>query len=351
MHWNLQGQADGWGSPEQAAYLLPALALGLYLLVGLLLSIPWGAVANTREKGALRAILSLFLVALHLGIYLPMGLRPAQAPGDSSAFIFLALAGMLILLGNIMPRVEMRSKNREGWRRGMRLGGRAFVAAGLLQLLFLGLSPVPHMILLIVTLSLAGMVPYLVAYRHDPRPTPEARLAGPEPGIVGWDLLALPGILLCPLAFHGQLAAGILLGQVLLWLLLLAEAATRMGGEVRRVRSLMRGWVLLGISLGALVFGYPSGMEPAWLAAKLILGFCPVLATLGLGQWIAKRSATPEGREAWGEGPVLWDAGDPRVLVPKTMGMGVSCNFAHASSWILLLAILVPAFCIVPRIR
>jgi hypothetical protein len=344
LHWGINGQVDGWGSPGLAAFLFPAMALGLYLLVALFLAIPWGAVAGTRDKGSLRATLCLFLVALHLGIYLPIGLHPEHAPGDVSGFIWLALAGMMIVLGNIMPRVEMRTRNREGWRRGMRLGGRAFVVAGLLQLVFLRLSPIPHAILLIVTLGLAGLVPYVVAYRFDPRPTPEVRLASPDLWLVPWDLLALPGILLCPVAFHGKVAAWVMLSLVLLWLLLLAEARTRLGGEVRRVRTLIRGWVLLGLGLGALLYANLPGMSPGWLIAKLLLPFTLAFAVTGLGQWIAKRGATPEGIEAWGEGPVLWDAGDPRVLVPKAMGMGISCNFAHASSWILLLAILVPIF-------
>jgi hypothetical protein len=335
----MQGQIDGWGSPDVAAFLFPVMALGLYLLVAIFLAVPWGAVVNTRDKGSLRAILGLFLVALHLGIYLPIGLRPDHASGAISGLVWLGLAGMLILLGNIMPRIEVRSKNREGWRRGMRLGGWAFVTTGLLQLIFIRLPPVPHAILLLVTLSLAGLVPYAVAYQ---RSTPEVRLAGREPWLVPWDLLALPGLLLCSAAFPWQAAAWLMLSLVLIWLLLLAEARIRLGGEVRRVRSLMRGWVLLGLGLGSLFFAYALGLAPGWVAVKGLAGFTPAFAAMGLGQWLAKRGATPEGLEAWGEGPVLWDAGDPRVLVPKPMGMGISCNFAHASSWILLLAIMVP---------
>ena len=39
VHWNLQGQADRWGSPLEAALLLPALAAGVYLLI---LAFDWG---------------------------------------------------------------------------------------------------------------------------------------------------------------------------------------------------------------------------------------------------------------------------------------------------------------------
>jgi uncharacterized membrane protein len=169
---------DGWGGPWQAALLLPGLATGLYLLI---LALDWGrldfraarrmAPATARQ---VRLLLLLLLGTVH-GLILGSTLR-GGTPGASLLVAFVA--GFLVLLGNLMPRLEPNAwvgiripptlENREVWKRTHRMTGRWLVLAGLLGL---PLSLVPwaslHVVLLaLILVPLGAGIGYAYALRH-----------------------------------------------------------------------------------------------------------------------------------------------------------------------------------------
>ena len=175
VHWNLQGQVDRWGSPWEATVLVPALATGLYLFI---LAIDWGgldfraaramSVATVRQ---VRILILLFIGALHaviLGATLKGGtLREAM--------LWACIDGFLILLGNLMPRLEPNAwvgiripptlESRDIWKRTHRLAGRVFVIGGLV-LLPACLLPEPFaMIVSFVGIAALFLVPTVYAYR------------------------------------------------------------------------------------------------------------------------------------------------------------------------------------------
>ena len=141
LHWNLLGQVDRWGSPLQAALLVPAIATGTYLLI---LAFDWGrmdflaaramAPATTRR---VRILLLLLMGALH-GTILWTSIRGGVA---TTSRMMLILALFLIFLGDLFPRLEPNAwvgiripptlENREVWKRTHRMGGRWLVLAGL----------------------------------------------------------------------------------------------------------------------------------------------------------------------------------------------------------------------------
>ncbi len=175
VHWNLQGQVDRWGSPWEATVLAPALATGIYLFI---LAIDWGgldfraaramSVATARQ---VRMLILLFIGALH-AVILGAALEGGTLRG---AMLWACIDGFLILLGNLMPRLEPNAwvgiripptlENRDIWKRTHRLAGRVFVLGGL-ALLPACLLPEPFaMVVSFAGLVALFLVPTVYAYR------------------------------------------------------------------------------------------------------------------------------------------------------------------------------------------
>ncbi|WP_306597814.1 SdpI family protein [Geothrix sp. 21YS21S-2] len=185
VHWGLDGRPNGWASPLQAALLLPGLLTVVYGLSLLFLNGPFDFRAARSMDPALarrvRLLLVLFLgglQALTLG-----GALRGGAPGATGILALLAL--FFILLGNLMPRLEPNAlvgiripptlEDRAVWKRTHRLGGRVFMAGGLLQL---AACLLPGPVAGPVVMALIGamvVVPVVYAYRIRPAQPPEAR--------------------------------------------------------------------------------------------------------------------------------------------------------------------------------
>lgn len=349
VHWDWHMQPNGWGGRGLGAFLLPAVATALYLLLGQAVPLlTWGLAGTPRVLRQLRWLLPALMVALQVGLYGRLGLQPGVAVQSSGTGFWLILALFWMVLGNLMPRLEVRTPHRDAWRAANRMGGRALVAAGLLQIALIWLPPTPRLILFLVTLLAAGILPYGVAQRHINR---SRGLAGGSVALaLPWlhrnDLLAVLGEVLVLFALgltagHGSRQGVAIQGLALplTWVLLLAEARLRRGGEVQRARNWLRGWLILGLAAEFALLGTAqrfggSGLLVVLCGSALPLGFA------GLGQWTARRAAPAEGRDAWGVGPALWDPLDPRIVTPRLLGW--TFNFTHLGSWLVLAAVLAP---------
>lgn len=140
-HWNLAGEVDGWGPRFPAAFLAPAVATGVWLLMRFQASIdPRRADVerSTPTRRLLAEILVGFMAVLEvltLGIALGWPLDMGEAMWPLLGLLFVAL-------GNYLPRVRpnwflgVRTPwtlaSDAVWRDTHRLAGWAFVAAGVL---------------------------------------------------------------------------------------------------------------------------------------------------------------------------------------------------------------------------
>ncbi len=355
LHWNLHGRVDQWGSPSEAAFLLPACAVAVYL-IALGLSVLQGrGQAASRTPGEAMRQARWILVTACSGMHLALILGLVQGETGSPRWIFLLLALLLMLLGNLLPRVEpgvrpsAPAEARDAWRAAYRTAGRLLVGAGLLQACTFWLSPAVFTGILTGSLLLAFLAPLVVLSSRLHRirtqapeaPAGEAGTAGPllSPhdgvafaGLAGLLLLQRilgPDAVPAPLrwAIPGLLAA---------WAILLADAARPAPEEVRRTANLIRGWLILGLAAGTACLRLQAG-GPV-LPLVMALGCLHLFP--GLAQARARRTASDAARRQWGEGPMPWDPNDPRVIVPKGLGLGWSYNFARAATWVLLLGTL-----------
>ena len=171
VHWNLAGEADGFGAPWPHAVLLPALALGLWAL---LLALPLVDPLR-RNYGRFPATLKLFrwlVPLLCVGLHLAATLSSLGLPVDHGAAVRAILAIAFVVLGNSMGKlrhnwfVGIRTPwtlaSEEVWTRTHRLAAPIWVAGGLLQLAGAVVKGTPGEVLFGGTIAAMVLVP--VAY-------------------------------------------------------------------------------------------------------------------------------------------------------------------------------------------
>ncbi len=140
-HWNIDGQPDGWSSRAFGALIFPVLMLGMWGLLRVLPAIDPRGANYAKFGGAYEAIvdaLMIFLFGMHVVV-----LRAALGdPVQVGRVVPFGIGVLLIVIGNLLPRcrpnwfIGIRTpwtlSSDRVWEKTHRLGGRLFVAAGLL---------------------------------------------------------------------------------------------------------------------------------------------------------------------------------------------------------------------------
>ncbi len=181
IHWGLDGQPNGWAPKWVGLLLTPALGL---VLGGVFLTIPRfdprreHLVASTRAWVAITGAAMLLLLAVHaLVIALVLG-----ATIDLGRLLGVGIGLMFAVIGNFLGktrsnwfmgiRTPWTLSSERSWTRTHRLGGRLFMAAGLLSII-LGLVASAEVVFyaLLPAIGIATLVPIVYSYfvwRDDP---------------------------------------------------------------------------------------------------------------------------------------------------------------------------------------
>jgi uncharacterized membrane protein len=189
VHWNASGQVDRYGGKFEGLLLLPLVALGLYLLMRYLPNIDPGRLNYARFGGAYTAIRAGVLL-LMAGIYGMVIAWVLGSPVDMSRAVPLAVGALFVLFGSVLGQVQpnwfvgIRTpwtlSSTESWSRTHRLGGRLFVALGVLFALtgLLNVGSFGFVVIGTAVAVVAVLVVYsYVIWRNDPsrRTTPNGR--------------------------------------------------------------------------------------------------------------------------------------------------------------------------------
>ena len=178
-HWNLQGQVDGWMEKPWGPLMQPLAAT---LMLGLLWLLPR---IDPRRENVERfredRRLLINLVILFFAVMQVTTLGAALGWPVQVDRVILAAMGLLFVgLGNYLPRIRSNwfmgirtpwtLDNERVWRATHRVGGRTFVAAGLVMTLSALLPPSARTSAMIAVAVLGAGVPVVysyVAYRRD----------------------------------------------------------------------------------------------------------------------------------------------------------------------------------------
>jgi len=186
VHWNLAGEVDRMGGRFEGLWLLPLVALGLWLLLLLLPRIDPGR-ANYANFTSAYATIRVVIVAVQAAIYGTMQRAALGRPVDMGLVAPLLIGGLLLVLGNLLGKVRpnwfvgIRTpwtlSSAESWSRTHRAGGWVFVASGLLMI-GSGFAPSRWPFLGAIGLLLAGVAALVIysyaVWARDPDKVPPA---------------------------------------------------------------------------------------------------------------------------------------------------------------------------------
>ena len=178
-HWGWNGEVDDWGSRAFGAFMLPGVALALWVLLPMLRKIDPRRTHYERFDDTFWLIVNMilgFMAAIHvlaLGAALGWPLNISRAVN--------VLAGVMLMgLGNYLPRVRSNwwigirtpwtLDSERVWRETHRIAGFAFVAAGAITLLTAFLPPAVGQPVLLVAIATAALLPTIysfVLYRRE----------------------------------------------------------------------------------------------------------------------------------------------------------------------------------------
>jgi uncharacterized membrane protein len=173
VHWGITGEPDRWGSRTEGTLMLPAMLVGLVLLMRFLPRIDPRRENFAKMRGVYDFVIAV-VAALMLGIHslvLAAGLGH-RVPVDTIIPVFIGV--MLILLGNVLPRSRSNwwfgirtpwtlSSDRV-WARTHRVAGFCFVAAGLILILAPILPGVLKPYLIVGTVLVGALIPVVYSY-------------------------------------------------------------------------------------------------------------------------------------------------------------------------------------------
>lgn len=140
-HWNMNGEVDGWSNRTVAAFVLPSIILGTYLLFLVLPMIDpkkerYGQFSRVYQ--VFKNAIIFFMVAMYF-----ISSFSALGYNVSVQFWIPFLVGMLfVLLGNYMAKIKMNwfvgiktpwtLSSEKVWNKTHRFGGKIFILGGLI---------------------------------------------------------------------------------------------------------------------------------------------------------------------------------------------------------------------------
>jgi len=173
-HWNISGQVDGTMSRLGTLLFLPGLSAAIWLLLLALPKIDPLRKSYPAFDGTLRLFINLIVLfmAVVYGMLLAAGLGwRAEVPRAIMACVGILFAALGNEMGRLKPnwfvgiRTPWTLADPEVWRRTHRVGGRVFVAAGLLIAASGLLLPLELAGVLVVVAAL-GIVAFSFGYSY-----------------------------------------------------------------------------------------------------------------------------------------------------------------------------------------
>ena len=170
-HWNAQGEVDGWSSKAFAVFGLPIILFVMHWACVL------GTSADPKKQNIegkvlgivlwICPIISLLVCTLSYGVALGMEFKVDK--------IVLALMGIVfIVIGNYLPKCKQSYtmgiklpwtlNDEENWNRTHRMGGKLWVASGMILLLSMLLPTNAMVVVVLAVIGVAVFVPTVYSY-------------------------------------------------------------------------------------------------------------------------------------------------------------------------------------------
>lgn len=178
-HWNARGEVDGWTDKPWGALMFPLMATGVLALMWLLRRVDPRARNIDRFQGEWFLLMNLIHLLFAVMEVVTLG-HALGWPVEVDLVVPLAVGLLFIGIGNYLPRIRSNwfmgirtpwtLDNDRVWRATHRVGGRTFVAAGVIIMASAILPASLRTGAIFVAAVIGAGVPLVysyVAYRRD----------------------------------------------------------------------------------------------------------------------------------------------------------------------------------------
>ena len=176
VHWDINGNVDGYTSKAFAVFILPCILLILHLLCMIVTS------TDKKNKEQNEKVFSLIFWIVPMISVLCCSMMYAFALGkivNVSTFVSILLGVIFIIVGNYMPKCKQNKtigvkikwtlENEENWKATHRLCGKLWVAGGFATFLCIFLPKNIEHILTVIILVVVVIVPFIYSYLYSKR--------------------------------------------------------------------------------------------------------------------------------------------------------------------------------------
>ena len=172
-HWGLDGRPDGWSARSTIVFLIPLAGFAVALLFTLFPRIDPRRANYELHAGTYWTLANATLIAFAAMHVMVIGINLGW-PVSINRVMGIGVGALFILIGNLMSRMRpnwfmgIRTpwtlSSDSVWRKTHRIGGYAFVIAGVI-LIGMGLArPAWLVMTLFGAAALAGLVPVIYSY-------------------------------------------------------------------------------------------------------------------------------------------------------------------------------------------
>ena len=173
MHWGINGEVDRWGSKLEGAWLMPIIAIGMYILFRFL-----PLIDPKKEKyqqfSRIYFIFRLIILLMMLAIYLVASFNTLGYNVKVEIWIPVAVGVLFLIMGNYMGKLKpnwfmgIRTpwtlSNDEVWNKTHRLGGKLFIIFGILMIIT-PLLPYSNIFAnLLIPVIIVSLIPIIYSY-------------------------------------------------------------------------------------------------------------------------------------------------------------------------------------------
>lgn len=173
IHWNVQGEVDGYGPRWLVVLFLPAISLGIVALFRVLPRLD--PVASDASNAGIMGRYGNWIVLFLLVVQLALLGNAIGLQFDFIRVMWISVGALFVLIGNEMGRLKPNSwagirvpwtmADEDVWRESNRMGGRGMVVAGLLIILF-ALLLSANIVFFAVIASTLGWVAFMLGYSY-----------------------------------------------------------------------------------------------------------------------------------------------------------------------------------------
>ncbi|MBU1036550.1 SdpI family protein [Patescibacteria group bacterium] len=173
VHWNVAGEIDRWGSKFEGAWLMPLIAIGMYILF-LILPIIDPRKEKYNQFAKIYLLFRMLILLMMLGIYLIASLNSLGHNIRVEVWIPIVIGLSFIIIGNYMGKIKSNwflgirtpwtLSSETVWNKTHRLGGKLFMLMGIL-LIITPLLPYHNIFfVLIIPVLIISLIPVVYSY-------------------------------------------------------------------------------------------------------------------------------------------------------------------------------------------